>query len=162
MTAHDDRARDEQPALELPAVLVARCKNHREDLDEPCTGRIRFRWGQSQAACDTCGGYCGIAVAAWERVEGGVQPAPAGDEELREAMELIRARAWRGAPADLDRAYDVVWRAIAQQGRELARLRAIERQAREVARPPSRRTSYTTGYQHAGRYILGEGGGQDR
>jgi hypothetical protein len=69
----------EQPAppLDLPTVLVARCERYREDLDAPCTGRIRFRWGQSQAACGTCGAYCGVAVAAWERVE---QPAPTARE----------------------------------------------------------------------------------
>lgn len=39
---------------------------------------------------------------------------------------------------------------------ELVRLQAIERRAREAARPPTRHTAYTTGYQHAARWILGE------
>lgn len=51
-------------------VLVARCENYREDVDQECHGEIRFRWGMSQSdPCDVCGGRCGVAVAAWERVE---------------------------------------------------------------------------------------------
>lgn len=52
-------------------VLIARCENYREDLDQPCTGRLRYRWGQIEAACDTCGGFCGVAVADWVEVVSG-------------------------------------------------------------------------------------------
>ena len=51
------------------AVLVAHCENEKAPDYTRCTGRLRFRWGQSQAACDTCGAYCGIAVADWVEVE---------------------------------------------------------------------------------------------
>lgn len=59
-------------------VLVAACENYREDLDQPCTGLARYRWGQIEAPCDTCGGRCGIAVAAWLRVE---RPASGADRD---------------------------------------------------------------------------------
>lgn len=54
-------------------VLVARCGNWDEERGRSCPGELRYCWGQSEAACDTCGGRCGIAVAAWVRVE---EPAP--------------------------------------------------------------------------------------
>lgn len=60
-----DSARDRA----IEAVLVARCENVTEPDGTPCPGRLRYHWGQSDAACDTCGGRCGIAVANWERVE---------------------------------------------------------------------------------------------
>jgi hypothetical protein len=51
--------------------LIARCENFDEEADAPCPGWLRFGWGQSDAPCSTCGSRCGIAVARWERVEGG-------------------------------------------------------------------------------------------
>jgi hypothetical protein len=78
----------DQPAPDTRPTLVARCENFREDVEQPCTGRIRYRWGQPDAACDTCDGRCGVAVADWISVE----PAPdttAGDA-LREAEQLWR------------------------------------------------------------------------
>lgn len=51
-------------------VLVARCQSYRFDVDRPCAGEVRFRWGQSQSdPCSECRGREGIAVAAWDRVE---------------------------------------------------------------------------------------------
>jgi hypothetical protein len=53
-------------------VLVALCENSwfTEEMDEAhCMGRLHFRWGMGQAKCDTCGAWCGISVAKWERVE---------------------------------------------------------------------------------------------
>lgn len=63
----------------MSKVLVAQCENFREVEQQPCFGRLRFRWGQSQVACDTCGAYCGIAVADWilvfeERVQNNEGP----------------------------------------------------------------------------------------
>jgi hypothetical protein len=48
--------------------------------------------------------------------------------DLDEALEMVRRRAWAGAPADLDRAFDVVFAAV----RELERLRKVEDAARVV------------------------------
>lgn len=53
----------------MSAVLVAFCDNLIEPEGTTCTGRLRYRWGQSEAACDTCGGRCGIAVASWKQVD---------------------------------------------------------------------------------------------
>jgi hypothetical protein len=50
-------------------VLVASCDNRSEPDGVRCPGLLRYRWGQSEAACDTCGGRCGIAVATWLEVE---------------------------------------------------------------------------------------------
>lgn len=80
-----------------PDVLVARCENYREDVDAPCAGRIRYRWGQTQAACDTCGGYCGVAVAAWERVEPAAPAVPAAQRTFavpQDALEDALQCAW--------------------------------------------------------------------
>lgn len=41
-------------------VEVRPCCNYREELDRPCRGVQRFRPGDLQAACDECGGWCGI------------------------------------------------------------------------------------------------------
>jgi hypothetical protein len=49
-------------------VLLARCENRVEPDGSHCPGLLRFRWGQSQAACDACGAFCGIAVADWLEV----------------------------------------------------------------------------------------------
>jgi hypothetical protein len=51
------------------AVLVARCASFNEMTEVVCPGELRFTWGMDQAACDTCGGWCGVAVANWVRVE---------------------------------------------------------------------------------------------
>lgn len=42
------------------------------------------------------------------------------------AMELIRQRAWRGAPADLDEAFDVLFGEVRQLRAEVERLGQIE------------------------------------
>lgn len=55
-------------------VLLAACEGVSEPDGTPCTGLARYRWGQIEAPCDTCGGRCGIAVAAWLRVERADQP----------------------------------------------------------------------------------------
>jgi len=57
-----------RPPLPPTPTLVAACENVVETTGARCTGRIRYRWGQSDAPCDTCGGRCGIAVAAWTEV----------------------------------------------------------------------------------------------
>jgi hypothetical protein len=54
------------------AILVARCENEVEQPDLtaiPCKGELHFEWGMQEAACKTCGAYCGVAVAEWIRVE---------------------------------------------------------------------------------------------
>jgi hypothetical protein len=84
-----------RPAGEQTAtVLIARCENLQEPDGAPCPGRLTFRWGQSDAACDTCGARCGVAVAAWLAVQPDV---PALGADLRE-----RACFWLypGLPAD--------------------------------------------------------------
>jgi hypothetical protein len=75
-----DSGQDEGP------VLVARCENYREDLDQPCTSTLRYRCGMIQAACDTCGGYCGVAVARWTEVAS--RRAVADDQRERVARWL--------------------------------------------------------------------------
>jgi hypothetical protein len=81
-------------------VLVARCDNYREDVDQACHGEIRFRWGMSQSdPCDVCGARCGIAVAAWERVEltaSAPDPVQARepDEDAIRAADLCHMAAW--------------------------------------------------------------------
>ncbi len=52
--------------------LIAACGNthwNEDGADDGCPGELRFRWGMTQAECDTCGAWCGIAVADWSRVE---------------------------------------------------------------------------------------------
>jgi hypothetical protein len=49
-------------------VLIAECENQLEPGGERCPGRLRYARGQTEAACDLCGGRCGIAVAAWVAV----------------------------------------------------------------------------------------------
>jgi hypothetical protein len=72
-----------------PRVLVARCDNYREDVDQACHGEIRFRWGMSQSGpCDVCGSRCGVAVAAWERVEP-ADPSPASPGALAIVRDLV-------------------------------------------------------------------------
>jgi hypothetical protein len=66
-------------AARATSVLVARCENVHEPDGTPCTGRLSFRWGQSDAACDTCGARCGIAVADWLAVHPAA-PAAEADE----------------------------------------------------------------------------------
>lgn len=58
------------PLVTVPPTLVARCSNYPEpDAGRTrCPGRLRFRWGQSEAPCDTCGARCGVAVADWVEV----------------------------------------------------------------------------------------------
>lgn len=57
-----------------PEVVEARpCCNYREDVDRPCRGTQRFRAGDLQAACDECGGWCGID-APCRPVEGELLP----------------------------------------------------------------------------------------
>lgn len=51
------------------ATLIAGCEGQSEPEGTPCTGTLRFTWGMVQAACDTCGGWTGISVASWQRVE---------------------------------------------------------------------------------------------
>jgi hypothetical protein len=57
----------------VSTVLVASCDNVTPTHDgfegAPCSGHLRYRWGMIEAACDTCGGRCGIAVASWVAVE---------------------------------------------------------------------------------------------
>jgi hypothetical protein len=60
-----------RPAVNDKPVLIAKCENEIEQSDF-CDGELRFEWGMGQAACDTCGAWCGIAVADWRRIEGGV------------------------------------------------------------------------------------------
>jgi hypothetical protein len=80
------------PTAHATSVLVARCENVHEPDGTPCTGRLAFRWGQSEAACDTCGGRCGIAVADWLTVQPD-GPTAATEDELREQIaELIYDR----------------------------------------------------------------------
>lgn len=74
-------ARTPQPARPEVRELVARCENVSEPDGVPCSGHLRYRWGQSDAPCDTCGGRCGIAVAAWVRVDGTPQPAEQDADE---------------------------------------------------------------------------------
>jgi hypothetical protein len=55
--------------------LIARCENvtgYGED-ETSCPGLLHFRWGMSQAACDVCGAWCGVAVADWVEVVSGQQ-----------------------------------------------------------------------------------------
>lgn len=53
----------------MKAILVATCGNLIEPDGRPCCGSLRYQWGQTEAACDTCGERCGVAVAPWLRVE---------------------------------------------------------------------------------------------
>lgn len=59
------------------SVRIARCDNYREDLDEPCAGRLRFEPDDLEAACDTCGARCGSMVAKYLN----------GDDSWRESRE---------------------------------------------------------------------------
>jgi hypothetical protein len=47
-----------------PVVEERACRNYREDLDAPCTGTLRYRQDDAQAACDTCGGWEGVNAPA--------------------------------------------------------------------------------------------------
>lgn len=53
----------------MSRILVATCENLIEPEGRHCIGFVRYRRGESDAACDTCGGRCGIAVAEWSHVE---------------------------------------------------------------------------------------------
>lgn len=69
----------------MTPVLLARCENTSwDDKPEPprpdgwvrsglrerrCDGVLRYRWGQTEAACNVCAARCGIAVADWTSVE---------------------------------------------------------------------------------------------
>lgn len=89
------------------AVLVARCENELVDLTRSatlirCDGHLRYRWGQAQAACDTCGAYCGIAVAEWLEVVHGAAQASLGaiahfhlprEDEALQCVDMDEARA---------------------------------------------------------------------
>jgi hypothetical protein len=46
-------------------IRIARCDNYREDLDQPCDGRLHFKPGDIEAPCDTCGARCGYLVAKY-------------------------------------------------------------------------------------------------
>jgi hypothetical protein len=49
------------PDMTDTEVVEARpCCNYREALDRPCHGTQRFYTGDIQAACDECGGWCGV------------------------------------------------------------------------------------------------------
>jgi hypothetical protein len=39
--------------------LVVVCNDEREPDGKRCTGRVRYEYGDDQAACDTCGGWRG-------------------------------------------------------------------------------------------------------
>lgn len=60
----------DEPTVTIPRELLAHCDNVTDDFKGGrCPGLLRYRWGQSDAACDTCGARCGIAVATWARVD---------------------------------------------------------------------------------------------
>lgn len=82
----EDRAKAAAP------VLIARCGNDLWELSRGaapvmtrCAGLLRFRWGMTQAACDTCGAWCGVAVANWEAVENAAE---------RGKADALRADVW--------------------------------------------------------------------
>jgi hypothetical protein len=63
---------------------TARCDTYDEARDRPCPGLLTFHPGDVQAACDTCGGWCGYLVAHYT------------DESV------TRARCWCGRPVPPD------------------------------------------------------------
>jgi hypothetical protein len=71
-----------------PVVEVRPCCNYREDLDRPCRGWQRFRAGDLQAACDECGGWCGVDAPCRAR----------DDEPLDDLVVTIEVR----IPEELD------------------------------------------------------------
>jgi hypothetical protein len=106
------------PKREAPAVpeLVALCGNVDEFDGTHCSGRLRYRWGQTEAACDTCGARCGIAVARWESVAG---------------VAAAAASSGKDVPARLDAAADAL--AECQHFSASEAVRDVAHELREIA-----------------------------
>jgi hypothetical protein len=103
-------------ADETTAVLIARCENYDEEKDAPCPGLLRFRWGMSEAACDLCGGWCGVAVARWERVASAADEGmPIATRRMLDAENRELAALW-----EVDE-LSVMLRAMARRASDLRR-----------------------------------------
>ena len=68
--AHLNPTTDTSPAHPTTAypdsdffARFANCTNYLENEDRPCTGTLRFRLGDPQAACNYCAAWCGWLVA---------------------------------------------------------------------------------------------------
>lgn len=49
-----------------PVAYTASCTNQIEPYGVPCLGTLRFGPNDIQAACDTCGAWCGWMIADYE------------------------------------------------------------------------------------------------
>lgn len=107
----------------LPArpVLVARCTNYLEDVDAPCAGLMRFRWGQSEAACHACGARCGVAVADWLRVKHPDGP----DDGVATAREAVARWLHQEDPRLNDSSEDERWVDVADRLLSLPEVQAL-------------------------------------
>lgn len=76
-----------------PFFREANCTNYREDQDRPCTGTLRFHLGDPQAACDTCGAWCGWLVAdyrPYDRTPTTAHSTGAGQPWSDDAKDALR------------------------------------------------------------------------
>jgi hypothetical protein len=108
-----------------PLTLIARCTNVSEPDGRDCPGLLRYLWGQIEAACDTCGARCGIAVALWIDVQ------PSSEAEAR-----VQAAANQRAAEELDAmavAFYADARHLVSTGEEAYRHAAEDCRARAAA-----------------------------
>lgn len=64
-------------------VRYATCGTYDETRERDCPGRLAFRPGDRDAACDTCGGRCGVLVATYED---GLGPSREAEEKWWEKV----------------------------------------------------------------------------
>lgn len=152
LAAPAEQPREDYPGWVAPdRTLVAFCRNVPDyDDGEPCSGEIRFRWGQSQSSlCSVCGARCGIAVAEWDRVEYDAARSVSESQTPSAVPAVSAGGAGRDLTAqDVAVALDGVTHLSRQTRDEVAReLNGIARPAATWAQATEQTTETTTEYR---------------